>query len=326
MSRRDICISTADGEIGYIITRLLLKNMLTWRINSITGLVMHPASHKSIELATLGAKVIQHVPGRERDVVEQLKKAYCDTICLVPPSHRDKLDILLELANAAKKAGIHNVLLISSVGCEFADPQRQPRLREYLDIETAVLASQGDPRHSPCVIRTGLYTEHLLMHLDQVKIERMLPLPIGDNHKLAPVAVGDIALFVAHVLVGRSEQGGFDDRQRGQLMVVTGPVLCSGADLTEAMSEALGDTKLKFSQISEREAKREFSSLLLCYYGEKEDLLEYYSLVREEKTNYISTTAFRDAMRRNPTTPVDVFKSHVALFGGEKKIKTETLD
>lgn len=35
-----------------------------------------------------------------------LKETGCDTICLVPPAHKDKHDICVELVQAAKKAGI----------------------------------------------------------------------------------------------------------------------------------------------------------------------------------------------------------------------------
>ncbi|KAK3938828.1 hypothetical protein QBC46DRAFT_343201 [Diplogelasinospora grovesii] len=98
-----------------------------------------------------------HKPGREREVVGTLKKTGCDTICLIPPAHRDKFDISVELANAAKKAGVQNVLLISSAGCDYAEREKQPRLREFIDIESIVLSAKGDADtplgHSPCVIR-----------------------------------------------------------------------------------------------------------------------------------------------------------------------------
>ena len=62
-----------------------------------------------------------------------------------------------ELIAAAKKAGVQNALFISSVGCDLADPQKQPRLREFIDLEALMLSSKGDPDtplgHSPCVIR-----------------------------------------------------------------------------------------------------------------------------------------------------------------------------
>lgn len=59
----------------------------------------------------------------------------------------------------------------------------------------------------------------------------------------------DVAHVAAHVLGGKGKHG-FDDRHRGQMMVVTGPMLCSGDELAEAASQALGQ-KLQFENISE---------------------------------------------------------------------------
>ena len=155
---RNICITAVDGQTGFLIAELLLREgKFHKQIDSLTGLTMDRASPKSKELEELGAKIVEHRPGRVRDVVATLKSAGCDTVCLVPPAHKDKYDISLEFVEAAKKAGVANVLLISAAGTDYADPQKQPRLREFVDIESAVLASKGDHGvklgHSPCVLR-----------------------------------------------------------------------------------------------------------------------------------------------------------------------------
>lgn len=51
--------------------------------------------------------------------------------------------------------------------------------------------------------------------------------------------------------------------------------------------------------------------------AELEYLLEYYSLVREGKTNYISTTAFHDVTGVHPQEPPEFFKVYAESF--EKK-------
>lgn len=103
---------------------------------------MHPTSARAKELSKLGAKIVAQKPGRERDMVKTLKETGCDTICLIPPAHKEKYDIVVELVNAAKKAGVQNVCFVSSVGCDLADPQKQPRLREFIDMEVLVLSAK----------------------------------------------------------------------------------------------------------------------------------------------------------------------------------------
>jgi hypothetical protein len=48
--------------------------------------------------------------------------------------------------------------------------------------------------------------------------------------------------------------------------------------------------------------------------SELEYLLEYYSLVREGKTNYIATTAFHDVTGIHPQEPPDFFKVYKDEF------------
>jgi len=53
----------------------------------------------------------------------------------------------------------------------------------------------------------------------------------------------------AHVLTGKGKHG-FSDKHRGQLMVLTGPLLCAGNELAEAASQAWG-LDITFENISE---------------------------------------------------------------------------
>ena len=157
-NERNICVTAVDGQTGFLIAELLLTNPdFKTKFSSITGLSLHPTSEKCDELVKLGAKIIRHSPGRVRDMALVLKQSEADTICLIPPTHPDKYDITMELADAAKRADIPNVCLISSAGADMADEKEQPRLREFIHIENAVMDTKGDigtqTGHSPVVIR-----------------------------------------------------------------------------------------------------------------------------------------------------------------------------
>ncbi|KAM9874798.1 hypothetical protein VDGL01_11119 [Verticillium dahliae] len=320
---RNVCITAAEGHTGFLIAELLLKHPNSRKVDSVVALTMDPTSDHIKELESLGAKIVHHKPGRERAVVQTLNQTGCDTMCLIPPAHEDKLDIAVELINAARKAGITNVCLISSVGCDYADPERQPRLREFIELESLTLASKGDQStelgHSPCVIRAGFYAENLLLYAPQAQADGVIPLPIGKNHKFAPVALGDVANVAAHVLSGKGKHG-FDDKHRGQMMVVTGPMLCAGKELATAASETLG-TQIEFEDISQAEAKKVLRAQSDSANAEQQYILEYYSLVREGKTNYISTTTFHDVTGTHPTEPTDFFKMYAGDFKPAKRVK-----
>jgi len=194
MSRK-VCVTAAEGNTGFLIAELLLTDdKFKSKVDSVIGLTMHPGVAKAKELGKLGAIIVPHKPGSMREMVKTLKETGADTICLVPPAHKEKFDICVELVNAAKKANIPNVLLISSAGCDLAERDKQPRLREFVDIETLVLSTKGDSTtstgHSPCVIRAGFYAENLLLYSPQAKKDGTIPAPVGQDNKFAPVALG----------------------------------------------------------------------------------------------------------------------------------------
>ncbi|PGH10063.1 hypothetical protein GX51_00330 [Blastomyces parvus] len=310
---RNICVTAVDGHTGHLITELLLTDAnFKNQFDSVCGLSLQPDASRCKELEKLGAKIIPHIPGNAQKLAKTLKETGADTICLIPPAHNDKYNITCELIEATKMANVPNACFISSVGADLAERDKQPRLRQFIDLECLFMSCKGDPStstgHSPVVIRAGFYAENLLLYSPQAKEEGTLPLPIGKQNKFAPMALGDLAQVVAHVLTGKGKHG-FSDAHRGQLMVLTGPMLAAGEELATAASQALG-TPLKFSDISEKEAKKVLRAQAESDESELEYLLEYYSLVREGKTNYISTTAFHDVTGSHPQEPTDFFKTY----------------
>jgi hypothetical protein len=85
-------------------------------------------------------------------------------------------------------------------------------------------------------------------------------------------------------------------------------MLAAGEELAAAASEALG-VDIEFEDISEAEAKKVLKKQAHDHdESEKQYLLEYYALVREGKTNYISTNAFHDVTGSHPQGPTEFFQ------------------
>jgi len=325
---RNICITAVDGHTGFTISELLLTNdTFRKKFDTLTGLSLKPNAPHCKELAKLGMKIVPHKPGRMKEVVSTLQQTGADAICLIPPAHQDKYDITVELIEAAKKASVPNVAFISSAGCDLAEKDKQPGLREFVELETLVMSAKGDSStstgSSPVVIRAGFYAENLLVYAPQAQSEGTLPLPIGENHSFPPMALGDLAQVAAYVLTGKGKNG-FSDKHRGQLMVLTGPKLCTGQELAENASEVL-ETEMKFENISQTEAKKVLKAQSDSDPSELQYLLEYYSLVREGKTNYISTNTFHDVTGMHPMEPPEFFRAYANEFypkHANKKRKT----
>jgi hypothetical protein len=115
------------------------------------------------------------------------------------------------------------------------------------------------------------------------------------------------------------------------MMVATGPMMTAGPELAEAASQALS-VKMEFQSISEYvlvrvyvyhvgfvclrsiDSREEAKKILSSEQGEeiddaeKEYLLEYYSLIREGKTNYTATAAFQAIFGHRGQEVTEFFK------------------
>ncbi|KAF3390034.1 hypothetical protein DPV78_011533 [Talaromyces pinophilus] len=306
---RNICVTTAEGNTGFLITKLLLTDpKFRKNVDRVTALAIDTQSPYVQELEKLGAVVAQHRPGRVLDTTQVLRYTEADTLMLIPPAHVNKIDITLEILEAAKRVNIGNVCLLSAASCDMADRDAQPRLREFIELEVALMKMKGDPStrtgYSNCIIRPGFYAENLLLYTPQAQAEGLLPIPIGKDHQFPPIALKDVAELASHVLTSKGKHG-FSDRHRGQLMTMTGPMLVTGDELAEIASKTLGVNNearrlLRF-QTTQDEAERQY-------------LLEYYSLVREGKTNCISTNCFHDVTGSHPVEPPQFFETYKDQF------------
>lgn len=214
---RNICVTTAEGNTGFLIAKLLLTDpKFRKNVDRVTALAINTQSPYVQELEKLGAVVAQHRPGRVRDTTQILRYIEADTLMLIPPAHVDKIDITLEILEAAKRVNIGNVCLLSAAGCDLADRDAQPRLREFIELEVALMKMKGDPStrtgYSNCIIRCvtaseciccfktlkkmhayeqrpGFYAENLLLYTPQAQAEGLLPIPIGKDHQFPPIAL-----------------------------------------------------------------------------------------------------------------------------------------
>lgn len=105
-------------------------------------------------------------------------------------------------------------------------------------------------------------------------------------------------------------------------MVATGPMLASGSELATAASQALG-VELQFEDISEAEAKKVVKTQSDIDHSEQQNLLEYYRLVREGKTNNVATTTSVNVTGSHPTEPTQFFKTLLwrSVTGASEKQK-----
>ncbi|GAA5995538.1 uncharacterized protein JCM10292_005238 [Rhodotorula paludigena] len=260
--------------------------------------------------------------------VDTLKKLGVDTICLIPPPIKEKTKAVKQVLDLAKQVKtVQNLVLLSSAGCDYADAKKQPHLREFIDLEILAMAPKSEPStedtgHSPCIVRAGFYLENLLAYTKQAQGEGKLPIPVDENHKFAPVALGDVVLLLAKILASKGPHGLGDD-VRGQMITLTGPQMTAGPELAEAASQGL-DAPLEFVSVQEAEAKKVLSaasgSVVDLDSSELALVLEYYALVRAGATNYVAgQPTFKMVTGQEMEVPSDWFKSYADSFKRKKR-------
>ncbi|KAG1858057.1 hypothetical protein DFJ58DRAFT_312388 [Suillus subalutaceus] len=328
---RSICITAADGQTGHLITELLLSNQFRPKFKELFCVTLHP--EKCEDLETMGAKIIAHKHSDPAGLVQSLKESGADTIFMIPPAHAHKLRLARDVLKAVAAADIKNTVLLSAAGTDLAEEKAQPHIRQFTKIETEMMhlryTGGTEAGTSQCIIRAGYYAENLLLYEKDMKTNGRLRLPIGDVNSFAPVALGDVVKVAANILVSEGPKG-LSDRFRGQLITLTGPTyaylkflihtdrlnhpltqrrMCNGVELAAAASQA--GVNIEFTDTSNTEAKQLVLELDTDVDdSEKQYLLEYYSLVREGKTNYVSTLDFAPITGEEPTNPPDFFKTY----------------
>ncbi|KAJ7055526.1 NAD(P)-binding protein [Mycena amicta] len=323
-TERNILITAAEGQTGRCLLELLTTDEdYTTKYSTLSALVFSEEAKAALAEFEGVVEVVVFHPERKDLLVQAMEKV--DTCMLIPPARKDKAKITAALLAAAKKAkSVTNLVLLSSAGCDYAEKDKQPRLREFIELETLAMAAKSDTSseqtgHSPCIVRAGFYAENLLLYTKQVQGEGKLPIPIDDHHKFAPVALGDVAQLLAHILTSQGPHG-LADEVRGQMMVATGPMMVAGPELAQAASQALG-AKMEFQSISQDEAMTILSSEQGAEVDEAEKayLLEYYSLVREGKTNYVSNSAFYAIFGHRGQEPSEFFQAYSGEFKPKKR-------
>ncbi len=160
MSSRKICITAADGQTGRLTAELLLTNdKFSTKFNSITLLALNPADcHELKQTGGTRVNVIAYTSNKTK-LLNSMKAENCDTIFLIPPADENKFAILNRIIECAKKLKtIQNVVLLSSAGCDVAEREKQPSIRQFVDMEALVMNAKSEPEfgstgHSPCIIR-----------------------------------------------------------------------------------------------------------------------------------------------------------------------------
>jgi NAD(P)H dehydrogenase (quinone) len=219
MTHPRILVTGATGRIGSAVTGQLLQQGIATRA------LVHRDDERSARLRAAGAEV---VVGDMFDI-PQIQAALdgVDRLYFNPPYHPHALDSAVAFAVAARRSRVDAVV---ALGQWLASPEHPSLMTRHAWLTDKLFELLPDTAH--VAVDPGFFADNYMQLVPMAAQLGVLPTPTGagrnappSNEDIARVAVG--ALLDPH-------------RHDGRAYRPTGPTLLSGAEIADAIGEALG--------------------------------------------------------------------------------------
>jgi len=214
----------------------------------------------------------------------------------VSPSHPDEVKHQTAAIEAARKAGVQQVVKLSVMGASDDSPVRL--LREQREIEKAVEASGM----AWTVLRPQYFMQNTLRFAEPIAKAGSFSVPMGDA-AIAMIDVRDIAAVAAAALT--------EDGHEGRVYEITGPEALTFMDVAEKLSSVL-DRPVEYGVISTEAARKRMLESGLPEWNVTGviELVEDYRRGNGTKV----TQTVRDVTGREPYTYEQFARDHVDVF------------
>jgi len=219
MTNTRVLVTGATGKIGGAVTAQLLEKGITTRA------MVHRDDARSARLRDLGAELVV----ADMFDIQQVTAAMggVDRLYFNPPWHPHVLDSAVAFAVAARRAGVEVVV---ALGQWLASPEHPSQMTRHAWLTDQLFELLPNTAH--VAVDPGFFADGYLQLVPMAAQLGVFPFPIGarrnappSNEDIARVAVG--ALLDPH-------------RHDGRAYRPTGPTLLSGAEIADAIGEALG--------------------------------------------------------------------------------------
>ena len=219
MTTTRVLVTGATGRIGGAVATQLLEKGVTTR-----GMV-HRSDPRSARLQVLGAEVVV----ADMFDIQQVQAAMdgVDRLYFNPPYHPHALDSAVAFAVAARRSGVEAIV---ALGQWLASPEHPSLMTRQAWLTNKLFELLPDTAH--VAVDPGYFADNYLNFVPVAAQLGVLPTPTGLGRN-APPSNEDI---------GRVAVGALLDPQRhhGRAYRPTGPKMLSGAEIAEAVGEALG--------------------------------------------------------------------------------------
>jgi NAD(P)H dehydrogenase (quinone) len=219
MTNPRVLVTGATGKIGGAVAAQLLERGVPTRA------LVHRADARSARLRALGAEVVV----ADMLDIQQVQAALSDVDRLFfnPPYHPHALYSAVTFAVGAHRSGVEAVVALGQWLASPEHPSLMTRQHWLTDKLFALL-----PNAAHVAVDPGFFADNYFQVLPVAAQLGVLPTPTGSGRN-APPSNEDIARVAVAALLD-------PHRHDGRAYRPTGPTLMSGADIADAVAEALG--------------------------------------------------------------------------------------
>jgi NAD(P)H dehydrogenase (quinone) len=219
MTNSRVLVTAATGKIGGAVAAQLLEKGVPTRA------LVHREDARSARLQALGAEVVV----ADMFDIQQVAAAVdgVDRVFFNPPYHPHALDSAVAFAVAARRSGVEAVV---ALGQWLASPEHPSLMTRHAWLTDKLFELLPGTAH--VAVDPGYFADNYLNLLPLAAQLGVLPLPTGGGRN-APPSNEDIARVAVGALLD-------PHRHDGRAYRPTGPTLLTGAEIADAVGEALG--------------------------------------------------------------------------------------
>jgi uncharacterized protein YbjT (DUF2867 family) len=219
MTNKRVLVTGATGKIGGAVAAQLLEKGVATRA------LVHRDDWRSARLRALGAEIVV----ADMLDIQQVLAAVdgVDRLFFNPPYHPYALDGAVAFAVAARRAGVEAVV---ALGQWLASPEHPSLMTRHHWLIDKLFQLLPDTAH--VAVDPGFFADNYLNLVPMAAQLGVLTTPTGAGRN-APPSNEDIARVSVGALLD-------PERHDGRAYRPTGPKLLSGADIADAVGEALG--------------------------------------------------------------------------------------
>jgi len=219
MTNTRVLVTTATGKIGGAVAAQLLQKGVPTRA------LVHRNDGRSERLRALGAEIVV----ADMFDIPQVQAAVhgVNRLFFNPPYHPHALDSAVSFAVAARRSGVEAVV---ALGQWLASPEHPALMTRHHWLIDKLFELLPDTAH--VAVDPGFFADNYLNLVPMAAQLGVLPVPAGGSRN-APPSNEDIARVAVGALLD-------PHRHDGRAYRPTGPTLLTGAQIADAIAEALG--------------------------------------------------------------------------------------